>query len=157
MKITAILIALLNVTCAYARLGETEDQIAERYSKPIQVYRDVKGRTGHIHRSEGYIIMVQYIDGVSQSEVYAKEDDSAMTEAELNKILASNASGDKWQEIPAATLAKAGVLGTRMWTISRIRALSAYGPSVINQKEYQHAISVGTHAYNEQNKALDQH
>lgn len=155
MKTLTLFIIFSLAVSAQARLGDVETKVAQRYGTPIQIYRDVKGRIGHIHRFNGYIIMVQYLDGISQSEVYAKEDDAQLTDSDMQAILSANASGEKWQEIPAATMVKASGPGWRGWVILRTRALSAYGPSVINHKQFQHAISVGTHAYNEQNKALD--
>lgn len=156
MKTLVILFTIICLTdSADARLGDTAAKITERYGKPIQIYRDVKGRVGHIHHSDGWIVLVEYIDGISQSEVYAKEDDAELHESELQAKLTANASGDKWEEIPKAVVAKASGARWRAWIIRRTRAMSAYGPSTINDKRFHHAISVGTHAYNEQNKALD--
>jgi hypothetical protein len=156
MKNLVLLLATLWFALpARARLGETQAKVTERYGKPTQVYRDVKGRTGYIYRFDGYLVMVQYIDGISHSEIYAKENDAELNEKELDSILAANASGEKWQEIPNATMTKASGPGWRGWVILRTGALSAYGPSEINDKKFQHAISVGTRAYSEQTKALD--
>jgi hypothetical protein len=156
MKTSTHFLALMSIvpTCE-ARLGDTPATVAERYGQAVQVFRDVKGRTGHIHRSDGYVVLVEYLDGISQSEVYAKPNDDALTESEIQTLLRANASSDKWQEIPAATVHKAAGPGWRGWTILRTRALSAYGPSIINETQYRHALSVGTRAYNEKNKALD--
>ena len=81
-----------------ARLDETQIKIVARYGEPVDVYRDVKGRTGYIHHSGGYLIMVQYIDGISQDEVYAKEDDAELTQLEIDSILAANAQGRNGSE-----------------------------------------------------------
>jgi hypothetical protein len=98
--ITSLLAALFLAASAHARLGDTQAKVTERYGKPVQVYRDVKGRTGYIHRFDGYLIMVQYIDGISQSEVYARENDAELNDTELDAIHAANAQGGQWQKIP---------------------------------------------------------
>src|SRR5437667_7559573 len=105
MKTLATLLTILCLAVsAEAYLGDTAAKVTERYGKPIQIYRDVKGRIGHIHRSDGWIILVEYIDGTSQSEVYAKEDDAELTESELQARLSANASSDKWEEIPKSMI-----------------------------------------------------
>ncbi len=138
-----------------ARLGDTATKVEERYGKPVEIYRDVKGRIGHVHRSDGWIVLVHYIDGVSQSEVYAKEGDAELSDSELQAKLSANASGGKWEEVPKSIVTRACGPGWRAWAITRTRAMGAYGPCTINDRHFQHAISVGTHVYNEQNKALD--
>lgn len=156
MKTLAIFLTTLCLAVsADARLGDTAAKVTERYGKPSQTYRDVKGRIGYIHRSDGWIILVHYIDGISQSEVYAKENDAELTESELQAKLSAKASGDKWEEMPKAIVTKTSGPGWRAWVIRRTRAMSAYGPSTINDKPFHHAISVGTRDFNEQNKALD--
>ncbi len=156
MKTLSFVIATLCLApLADARLGDTAAKVVERYGQEIAVYRDIKGRTGHIYRSNGFIILVQFIDGISHSEVYAKEDDTELTESEIQAVLSANAASDKWEKIPESTIAKSGSTGWRGWVILRTGALSAYGPSTINDRRFHHAISVGTRAYNEQNKTLD--
>lgn len=153
--LTFLLVMLCLALPAEARLGDTQAKVAERYGKPVQVYRDVKGRIGNVYHSDGYFIMVQYIDGISQSEVYAKENDAELTESTLDAILSANASGEKWEKIPKP-ITKADGSVYRGWVILRTRALSVYGPSMISDRQFRHAISVSTGAYVEQNKALDQ-
>lgn len=156
IKTLEVLFAIICLTMsAEARLGDTAAKITERYGEPIQIYRDVKGRIGHIHRSSGWIVLVQYIDGISQSEVYAKGDDAELNESELRSKLSENVSGDKWEEIPKSVVTKASGAGWRAWIVRRARRMSAYGPSTINDRRFHHAISFGTRFYNEQNQALD--
>ncbi len=153
-----ILISFIATVClalsAEARLGDTQAKVTERYGKPVEVYRDVKGRTGYIYRSDGYRIVVEYINDISQSEVYVKENDAEFTESELNTILSANAQNEKWEEWKKPTKPVNGST-YRSWVIRRTLTLSAYGPCIINGKQFQHAHSVGTRAYNEQNNALD--
>lgn len=152
---TLLFLVVAANTNAHARLGDTEAKIVEQYGKPIETYRDVKGRIGHIHNFDGYIISVEYIDGISQSEVYARRNDAPLTEAQLQQILSANAAGEKWEEISQEVLLKAAGPGWRGWVIRRSKAMSAYGPSIINNSPFKHAISVGTSAYNDQNNALN--
>lgn len=157
MKTFTMLLMLHCLTIsAEARLGDTPAKVAERYGKSTEIYQDVKGRISHIHHSDGWIIMVQYIGGTSQSEIYTKENDAALTESELQAKLSANTSGDKWEEIPKSIVTKASGPGWRMWLISRTGTMSAYGPCLINDRQFHHAISVGTRAHQEQNKILDE-
>jgi len=131
-------------------LSETPDQIATRYGAPVKSYQDVKGRLGHLYRSEGYVIMVQFLQGRSQTEVYAKENDDELSQAELAVIMAANAFGEKWEKVPKKVSGESGVEG---WVILSAGAFCIYGPSVIYDRPFQHAVSVSTHAYLEHDKS----
>jgi hypothetical protein len=154
MKIFVIALAFCCASSAQARLGETLAQITERYGQPTETYRDVKGRLSYIYRYDDYRIMVQYIDGISHNEVYVKLDDSELSDSDMEGLLKANAQGGKWEKYPHPITTSDGSV-MRGWVILQSGSLSVYGPSEINDKQYRHALSISTHAYVEQNKALD--
>ena len=138
-----------------ANVGDTPAQIEASYGKPVEIYRDVKGRMSYIHHIGEYAVVVQYLAGISQSELFYRKDDGVLTEAVMQKFRKSNSGGQVWQEIPADVLIKMRGPGWRVW-VTEARSISAYGPAEINDRQYHHVISVGTRAYNEENKRLSQ-
>ena len=58
--ITLMLMIFGFAASAEARLGESVAKIAERYGRPLQTFRDIKGRASYIYHYAGYMIMVRY-------------------------------------------------------------------------------------------------
>jgi TPR repeat protein len=131
-------------------LGETPDQIANRYGAPVKSYQDIKGRFGHLYRSEGYQIMVQFLEGRSHAEVYTKQNDAEFSQGELDAIMSANSAGDSWQKVPNEISKSSGVTG---WVILRTRTFCIYGPCTLNDQSFQHAVSVSTPAHLEHDKS----
>ena len=95
---TLLLIALslcfaLNI--AFARLGETEEQIEARYGKPQKSVISY-GHMVETYEVNGFSIMVSFMDGKSASEMYSKSDKTKLSDAELQKLLEVNALGSRW-------------------------------------------------------------
>jgi len=127
----------------------TPQQLAQQYGEPISSYRDMHGRVGTFYRVQGYLIMVQLLDGVSQSEVYVKETDEPLLEPEIAAILKANAYGEEWESLSKVSPDLKG------WFIRKTGAMSMVGPTFLNDRRYQNAISVGTYQYNQHTKALN--
>ena len=84
---------------AFARIGENEQQIEARYGK---AGKDL-GNRGDIHEvgyvANGFMILVDYVGGISKREGFTKPDTSALTDQNIKDILAmSAADGTTWQE-----------------------------------------------------------
>jgi len=94
---------------AFARIGEDEQQIKARYGEPG---KDL-GTHGEIHEvgyvSGGFLILVDFVNGISQREGFTKPDTSPLTDQNIKDILAMNAAeGTTWQEAP-------GKAGDKSW------------------------------------------
>lgn len=87
----------------FARIGEDEKQIETRYGKA----RKDLGSHGEVHEvgyiSSGFMILVDYVNGISQREGFTKPDTSPLTEQNMKDILAmSAAEGTTWVEAAAS-------------------------------------------------------
>ncbi len=86
----------------FGRIGEDEKQIEARYGKPGKDF----GNHGEVHEvgymSGGFMILVDFVNGISQREGFANPDTSALTGDAIRQILAmSAAEGTKWETAPA--------------------------------------------------------
>ena len=107
-------------TNAFARIGEDEQQIKARYGEPG---KDL-GTHGEIHEvgyvSGGFLILVDFVNGISQREAFTKPDTSSLTDQNIKDILAmSAAEGTTWQEVP-------GHGGDKSWKRSDKKALAVF-------------------------------
>ena len=87
----------------FARIGEDEKQIEARYGK---AGKDL-GSHGEVHQvgyiANGFMILVDYVNGISQREGFTKPDTSPLTEQNIKDILAmSEAEGTTWVEAAAS-------------------------------------------------------
>lgn len=87
----------------FGRIGEDEKQIEARYGK---AGKDL-GTHGEVHEigymSGGYMILVDFVNGISQREGFANSDTSALTDGAAQQILAmSAAEGTTWQQTPTS-------------------------------------------------------
>ena len=91
----AIALCFLSLTTlASARIGETEEEIAARYGKPVadiptQAFGNVRG-----FKSNEYIVGVAFVNGVSNMEMFSKTDQSDMTATEIKNLLQANGPGE---------------------------------------------------------------
>jgi len=60
------------VSAAFARIGETEQQIEARYGKSIVTFPSDNQPLTKAYESSGMNIIVMYIDGVSQREIFLR-------------------------------------------------------------------------------------
>jgi hypothetical protein len=87
----------------FGMIGEDEKQIEARYGKPG---RDM-GTHGDVHEfgylSDGFMILVDFVNGISQREGFANPDTSPLSSNSVEQILRMSApEGTSWRETPAA-------------------------------------------------------
>jgi hypothetical protein len=114
-----LLLLLMLVSPASARIGETEQQIEAGYGKPI---RDagafVVGSSARFYRHSGFFILVSFVDGKSVFEGLNKEDESEITKDEIAVLLRAN--GKNWQ------VARAVATGEPSWTSTDGSVVAVY-------------------------------
>jgi hypothetical protein len=87
---------------AWARLGETGDQLVARYGQPLSEM-DQKGAGAKValvdlvFQKNGYEIDVSLSDGISSTESYRKLNGEAITLEEVQTILGLNGQGAGWE------------------------------------------------------------
>jgi hypothetical protein len=86
----------------FGRIGEDEKQIEARYG---EAGKDL-GTHGEVHEigymAGGFMILVDYVKGISQREGFANPDTSALSADAIKQILAMSAAEEtKWHEAPA--------------------------------------------------------
>src|SRR5437899_8353913 len=94
--LVSALIFVITVT-AYARIGETEDAIAQRYGKPI-ILKDGYNARHKIgsYEFKNYAITVDFIDGRSAREYFKTKDRTPLSAEERQVILAANGDLNQW-------------------------------------------------------------
>src|ERR1700730_9103406 len=89
----AAVVFALFITTAAARIGETEAQISARYGKsigeiPTEAFGKVRG-----FMQPGYLVGVAFVNGVSDMEMFSKNDQAEMTATEIDNLLKTNGAG----------------------------------------------------------------
>jgi hypothetical protein len=92
-------VSLAFAATGFARIGEDEKQIEARYG---QAGKDM-GNQGNVHEigyvSNGFLILVSFVNGVSQREGFTKPDTTPLSDQNIKDVLAiSAADGTTWQE-----------------------------------------------------------
>jgi hypothetical protein len=106
MKRVLILVAILAAGLsdqAFARLGQTEDQVNALFGKPIDPGKpDSDGITTNMYKNPTgeYIAVVQFLKGHSVAESYARVDSRKLSEKELSIFLQGNSAGKEWKKDP---------------------------------------------------------
>ena len=98
----ASVVWIMLMATGFGRIGEDEKQIEARYGKPG---KDL-GTRGEIHEvgymSGGFMIVVDFVNGISKREGFANPDTSALSADAVKQVLAmSSADGTRWEEQPA--------------------------------------------------------
>jgi hypothetical protein len=111
--LTLLLIVTVAGT-AKARLGETADQLVQRYGPPVSE-KDQKGEgdkialANVIFEKTGFQINVTIVDGISGAETFTKLNHQPMDLYEVRTLLSDNSQGHDW----AAPLVSNG---EKLWT-----------------------------------------
>jgi hypothetical protein len=106
MKGIVILAAALVIALsdqAFARLGQTEDQVNALFGKPVDPGNpDSDGITTNMYKNPtgDYLAMVQFFKGHSVTEAYARVDRHKLFEKELSIFLQGNSAGKEWKKDP---------------------------------------------------------
>ncbi len=99
---------------ARARLGETADQLVQRYGQPLSE-NDQKGEGDKIAQADvvfqkgGFQISVTVVEGLSVAEGFKKINGQALTTTEVRTLLSANSQGREWE-------APESEHGGRLWT-----------------------------------------
>ena len=95
----------LMVCSAHARLGETQEQIAQRYGQPIPEITwlldyDDKGHWGTFYHVNNYVVTVVFdAELLSVREAYSRWDRLPLTETEMRMFLDANDGGHAWRQV----------------------------------------------------------
>ena len=99
---------------ARARLGETADQLVQRYGQPLSE-NDQKGEGDKIALAEvvfqkgGFQVNVTVVDGISVEEIFKKVSGRPLSVSEVRILLGANSQGREWDS-PSV------VNGDKVWT-----------------------------------------
>lgn len=111
-NIIVIMVTLaLCLTNAFARLGESELQIEQRYGKWIPPVAGSGISAMKMYRRSGMTIGVVYIEGRSEAEYFQKDDNSDFSNHEIELLMSANSGGYEWKLVNDGTL----VFGSKNW------------------------------------------
>jgi hypothetical protein len=102
-QITRAVILLLLTGLAFtveARIGDTKDQAAARYGKPLKCEQE-EGVEGCSHNSGRFFVKCWYLDGVVGALMVRTVDDTPFSQDEIDVIRNANSGGSSWKEKPA--------------------------------------------------------
>ena len=88
---------------AFARLGQTEEQVSALFGKPIDADKpDKEGVTTNTYKNPSgeYIALVQFLKGHSIAEAYSRVDSGKLSEKEMSIFLQGNSGGKEWIKDP---------------------------------------------------------
>jgi len=130
------LVFIVTTTCgAFARVGETPDQLVARYGQPLNE-TDQKAEGAKIplarvtFQKGGYQIDVTISGGLSVQEVFKKINDQSMTVDEARLLLNANAQGMNWSAPQKTTDA---IVWTR--DDNAVAQLSSDGSMIIRSRQ----------------------
>ena len=89
---------------AFARLGQTEEQVSALFGKPIDADKpDKEGVTTNTYKNPSgeYIALVQFQKGHSIAEAYSRVDKGKLSEKEMSTFLQGNSGGKEWIKDPS--------------------------------------------------------
>ena len=118
--IVVLFASLTLSTSGFGRVGEDPKQIEARYG---QAGKDL-GEQGNVHevgyKSGEFLILVSYVNGISQREGFTKPEHAPLTPEAIQQILAmSAADGTQWVEKP-------GEGGDKAWARSDGKAIAIF-------------------------------
>ena len=112
------LLSMIFMASGFGAIGDDEKKIEARYGQPG---KDL-GTHGEVHSvgyaAGGFVIVVDFVKGISQREAFANPDTSALTPEAIQKILyVCGTEGTKWDEKP-------GEAGEKNWLRSDNKAVA---------------------------------
>jgi len=117
LTFTSLLWIILGTT-GFGRIGEDEKQIEARYGKAAKEIGEKAGVRQVGYASGAFAVVVDFVDGISRREGFAKPDTSMLTSEEIQQILnVSAADNTTWKEAP-------GKQGDRIWNRSDNKAIA---------------------------------
>jgi hypothetical protein len=106
MKLILILAAAIVTgmsSQAFARIGQTEEQVSALFGKPIDAGTpDKEGVTTNMYKNPSgeYHALVQFQKGHSIAEAYSRVDGGKLSEKEMSIFLQGNSGGKEWIKDP---------------------------------------------------------
>lgn len=115
----ALFSTLLATNASFAKPGEAEEQIDHRYGKPAGKWDDYLGYK-KLYHWHGFDVMVTFLDGVSQREMFVKKEgfSDAKVQKRLAKVTGVGENGVIYDE-------KSGVFTTKPFEEKYIAARAA--------------------------------
>ena len=99
-RLCTIITAALLASSAFARIGETEQQIEARYGKSKATSRS-NGVVSRAYSYRGFSVMASFENGVCRGERYQKTPvPLPLLDADIGALLGVNAGGGKWHQVP---------------------------------------------------------
>jgi hypothetical protein len=102
--ILAVAIVIVLSSQAFARLGQTEEQVNALFGKPIDPGTpDREGVTTNMYKNPTgeYHALVQFLKGHSIAEAYSRVDGGKLSEKEMSAFLQGNSGGKEWIKDPS--------------------------------------------------------
>lgn len=112
--------SIIFAASGFSAVGDDEKKIETRYGKPGKDF----GTHGEVHSygysAGGFVIVVDFLKGVSTREAFANPDTSPLTPEAIQQILYVNGTeGTKWEEKP-------GEGGDKNWLRSDNKAVAIF-------------------------------
>jgi hypothetical protein len=88
---------------AFARIGQTEEQVTALFGKSIDPGTpDKDGVTTNTYKNPSgeYLALVQFLKGHSIAEAYSRVDSGKLSEKEMSIFLKGNSGGKEWIKDP---------------------------------------------------------
>ncbi len=88
---------------AFARIGQTEEQVSALFGKPIDAGTpDKEGVTTNMYKNPSgeYHALVQFLKNHSIAEAYSRVDGGKLSEKEMSIFLQGNSAGKEWIKDP---------------------------------------------------------
>lgn len=105
MKKTWLLIAALSLALnaqSFGALGNSEEQVADLFGQPIHTGNpDGRGITTNVYEKGNYVILVQFLKGLSLAESYTRGDKQELSEKEISAFLEGSSNERPWKKDPA--------------------------------------------------------
>jgi hypothetical protein len=102
MTRTWLLIAVLSFalgTRVFSALGNSTEQIADLFGKPVdQGSPDKRGITTNMYEKGNYVILVQFLRGLSLAESYTRVDKLELSEKEISAFLEGSSNERSWNK-----------------------------------------------------------
>jgi hypothetical protein len=103
ITLTAAVIVLCLSSNAFARIGQTEEQVNALFGKAIDAGTpDKEGVTTNMYKNPSgeYHALVQFLKGHSVAEAYSRVDGGKLSEKEMSIFLQGNSGGKEWIKDP---------------------------------------------------------
>jgi hypothetical protein len=105
MKRTLLLIIISSIALSaqtFGALGNSTEQIADLFGKPVnQGTPDKRGITTNMYEKGNYVILVQFLKGLSLAESYTRVDKLELSEKEISAFLEGSGNERSWNKQPS--------------------------------------------------------